>query len=190
MKLAALCALLAVAASAQEPQLKTRPAAEAMQRKLTAIRRNAQRPLPAPVTTNLPEAEVNDWFASRYAQLPKGVKTLRLSGLNGQVTANARIDFDEITGGAAASNPLLAMFRGVHQVDVVATGQAGAGQATLHVQSVVLDGVAIPRVVLQLFLENFVRPRYPNVGIDTRFTPGYRIDSATIGEHALTVVQK
>ena len=189
-----LCLVLAMAAPAQSPQLKARPSrssgADALQHKLDSIRRNAQRPLPAPVTTTLLEAEVNAWFASSYAQLPRGVKTLRLTGENGHVTANAKVDFDEITEGRAASNPLLAIFRGLHEVEVVATGHAAAGQATVHVQSVALDGVSIPGVVLQFFIEKFLQPRYPNVGLDTRFTPGYRIDSAQIGAHALTVVQK
>ena len=192
MKLA-LCFLFALAAAAQTPQLKPRtgasPEAEALQRKLDTIKRNAH-PQHTPVTTALPESEINAWFASSYAQLPQGVRTLHLVGQNGQVTANAKVDFDEITAGRAGSNPLLAMFRGIHDVEVVATGRADDGQATVRVQSVALDGVVIPPMVLEFFVERFITPQHPSVGIDSHFTPGYHVDSARIGEHVLTVVQK
>ena len=192
MKLA-LCFLFALAAVAQTQQLKPRPAAgpeaEALQRKLDAIKRNAH-PQRKPVTTALPESEVNAWFASGYSQLPQGVRTLHLVGLNGQVTAHARVDFDEITAGRAGSNPLLVIFRGIHDVEVVASGRADDGQATVHVQSVALDGVVIPSMVLEFFVERFITPQHPSVGIDSHFTPGYHVDSARIGDHVLTVVQK
>ena len=193
MKVAAICALAAALALPALPQtLKTRPGnspADALQRKLDTIRRNSAHAIRSPITTDLPEGEVNAWLASSYAQLPKGVRSLHLTGLDGRVTADAKVDFDEFTGGVG-SNPLLAIFRGVHDVQVIATGHATGGEATLHTESVTLDGVTIPTMVLEFFVERYVQPRYPNVGIDSHFTPGYHVDSARVGAHVLTVVQK
>jgi hypothetical protein len=164
------------------------PNAESMQRKLQAIQQNAAARKPA--TTILTEAEINAWFASSYAQLPKGVHTLKISGDNGQVTGSAQVNFDEVKEGRSSNNPLMMLFGGTHDVQVVATGQATNGEATVHVQSVSLDGIEVPRTALEFFVDRYIKPKYPNVGLDSTFRPGYRIDSATVGAHQLTIVQK
>jgi hypothetical protein len=43
---------------------------------------------------------------------------------------------------------------------------------------------------LQLFVDKFLTPKYPNLGIDSQFQMADRIDSATVGTHELTVTQK
>jgi len=43
---------------------------------------------------------------------------------------------------------------------------------------------------LQLFVEKYVQPRYPGLGLDSKFSLPDRIDSATVGAHELTVMQK
>ena len=63
-------------------------------------------------------------------------------------------------------------------------------RSIVHVDSVSLDGVEIPRFVLQLFVEKYLQPKYPNVGLDSRFGLPDRIDTAIVGQHRLTVAQK
>jgi hypothetical protein len=87
-------------------------------------------------------------------------------------------------------NTLLEVFRGVHDVDVVAHAHAAAGVGYVEVDSVSLDGVEIPRFVLQLFVANYIQPKYPNLGLDSSFRLPDRIDQATVGVHELTVTQK
>jgi hypothetical protein len=55
---------------------------------------------------------------------------------------------------------------------------------------VILDGAEIPRFLLELFVEKYLKPKYPEVGMDTRLALPDKIDTATIGNHVLTVVQK
>jgi hypothetical protein len=100
------------------------------------------------------------------------------------------VDFDRIRAGVRSSNPLLSIFSGVHDV-VVATHAYGAGgQGYVHVDSVSLDGVGVPRFLLQLFVEKYLQPKYPQLGLDSRFSLPDRIDTATVGQHKLTVTQK
>ena len=56
--------------------------------------------------------------------------------------------------------------------------------------SVSLDGVEVPQFVLRLFVEKYITSRYPNVGIDSQFKLPDRIDSALVGPHQVTLVQK
>ena len=68
---------------------------------------------------------------------------------------------------------------------------AGAqGQGLVHVDSVSVDGVEVPQFVLELFVEKYLRPKYPNIGIDSRFALPARVDAATVGLHKVILTQK
>ena len=64
------------------------------------------------------------------------------------------------------------------------------GEGIVHVDSVSIDGVEVPSFVLQLFVDKYLKPKYPNVGIDSRFALPARIDTATVGLHKVSVTQK
>ena len=51
----------------------------------------------------------------------------------------------------------------------------------VHVDSVSLDGVEVPQFVLELFVEKYLKPKYPNIGMDSRFALPARVDAATSG---------
>ena len=73
---------------------------------------------------------------------------------------------------------------------VQAHAHGSGGQGIVQVDTVSLDGVEIPRFVLQLFVEKYLQPKYPNIGLDSRFALPDRIDTATVGRHKLTITQK
>jgi hypothetical protein len=39
-------------------------------------------------------------------------------------------------------------------------------------------------------VEKFLRPKYPKVGLDSRFSLPEKIDTATVGQQKLSVTQK
>jgi hypothetical protein len=100
------------------------------------------------------------------------------------------VDFDQVKAGRHTSNPLLSLFSGVHDVVVVANASGTAGQGLVDVQSVSLDGVEVPQFLLEIFVEKYLKPKYPNVGLQSRFRLPDRIDTAIVGEHKLTVIQR
>src|SRR5258708_3049426 len=164
--------------------------AESLQRKLDHIQQNAQLPRPDPAPTVMTEEEINDYIASGHITLPQGVKKLTLQGKSGVITAFANIDFDEIRAGQRSSNPLLSLFSGRHDVRVEADADAKDGDGHVHVRSVNLDGVEIPPMALQFFVNKYITPKYPNVGIDSQFKLRDKVDAATVGYHKLTVTQR
>ena len=166
------------------------PAVESMQRKLDRIQSNGAQAHPRPLTTVMTEQEVNSYVASGRVQLPKGVRSLRFSGQPGVIDSWARVDFDQLTAGQRSANPLLSMFSGAHDVTVTAHGSGARGVGTVHIDSVALDGVTIPDFALQMFVNHYVKPKHPNLGIDNRFQLPDRIDTAVVGDHILTVTQK
>jgi hypothetical protein len=161
-----------------------------MERKLQHIENNSAAAHPDPAPTVFTEVEVNAYLASGGVILPQGVQSVHLQGQSGVVTATTRVDFDRLKAGQNSSNPLLSIFSGVHDVVVNADAHGAGGQGFVHVNSVSIDDVDVPRLVLQLFVEKYLQPKYPGVGLDSRFTLPDRIDTATVGLHNLTITQK
>jgi hypothetical protein len=192
-----LSLLLALALAAQQPR---RPASqtEAMylsaaasaDRKLQHIEQNSKRSSPDQQPTMLTEQEVNAYMASGNVILPAGVKSVRFRGHPGVIDATARVDFDQITASRRASNPLLSLFSGVHDVHAVARAEGSGGEGRVEIQSVDLDGTNVPRVALEYFVSRYVTPKYPEVGMDSIFKMPYRIDTAAVGQGTLAVTQK
>jgi hypothetical protein len=166
------------------------PELASIEKKLHHIESNGAAAHPDQTPTVLTEKEVNAYIASDNVKLPEGVKSVRLVGASGVITGTAKVDFDKVREGAHSSNPLLGIFTGVHEVVVVAHGHGTVGKGYVHVDSVSLDGVEVPHLILELFVEKFLTPKYPQIGIDSQFALPNRIDTATVGEHQLTIVQK
>lgn len=184
-------AFLGLILALAQPALPTanNPAAASLQRKLDRIQSNGEQAHPRPLTTVMTEQEINAYVASGRVQLPKGVQSARFSGHGGVIDSWARVDFDQLTAGQRSMNPLLSMFNGVHDVAVTAHGSGARGVGNVHIDSVALDGVTIPDFALQMFVNHYIKPKHPNLGIDNRFQLPDRIDTAVVGNHELTVTQ-
>src|SRR5262249_28753423 len=139
------------------------PELASMEKKLHHIETNGSAARPDQTPTVFSEKEVNAYIASDSVKLPQGVKSVRLSGTPGVITGTAQVDFDKVREGVHSSNPLLGIFSGVHEAVVVAHGHGVAGKGYVHVDSVSLDRVEVPRFILELFVEKFLMPKYPQV---------------------------
>jgi hypothetical protein len=176
-------------ASSPSPEASHR-LASSMQRKIDHINQNAQKTPPDQTPTVMTEEEVNDYLASGAVQLPTGLKKVVLEGQQGVIDANLQVDFDEIRAGQRSSNPLMAIFSGRHDVRLDADAAGSGGQGKVHVRTMSIDGVDVPRIALEYFVQKYVTPKYPNVGLDSQFQLPAKIDLATVGYHKLTVTQK
>jgi len=160
------------------------------QAKLQHIERNAGMAHPDRTPTGITEQEVNAYFAAGKVKLPAGVESVTFQAQPGIITASCRVDFDQIKAGTHSSNPLLSLFSGVHAVVVVADASGTAAQGLVDVQSVSIDGVEVPQFLLEIFVEKYLTPKYPNVGLQSRFALPVKIDTAVVGEHKIAVIQK
>jgi hypothetical protein len=167
----------------------TGPAAE-MDRKIDVVEANAARNPPRRMSTDLTEAEINAYIKSPAVKLPSGVRNPQLTGLDSKVTGTAQVDFDQIKEGRSSSNPLLGLFSGTHDVKVQVHGIGTNGQANIDVDSVEIDGVGVPRMALEFFIDHYLKPKYPGIGMHSTFKMPDRIDTAVVGRHVLTLVQK
>ena len=192
----ARCALLlAVTLLAQYSLTQTNSAPNparvaSVENKLQHLQSNGAEAHPDPAPTEFTEQEINAYFASGNVNLPAGVRSVAFQEQPGVVIATSRVDFDQLKAGKNSYNPLLSVFSGQHDTVVTAHAYGAAGQGLVHVDSVYLDGVEIPGFVLELFVQKYLKPRYPELGVDSRFALPARVDTATVGLHKVTVTQK
>jgi hypothetical protein len=161
-----------------------------MQGKLQHIESNGRLTHPDQSPTTFTEQEINAYLSSGAVKFPSGVRSLNLQEQSGIAIGGSQIDFDQLKAGINSSNPLLSVFSGVHDVIVNANAHGSGGKGFVHVNSVSLDGVQVPKFVLQLFVDKYLAPKYPQVGLDSEFDMPARIDTAVIGSHNLTITQK
>jgi hypothetical protein len=185
-----LCSLLTHHSLAQARSGSNSAPVASFERKLQHVQNNGAQPYPDPSPTEFSEQEINAYFASGNVQLPAGVKSVVFQEQPGIVIGSSRVDFDQLKAGKNSYNPLLSIFSGLHDVVVTARAYGVKAEGLVHVDAVSLDGVEVPQFVLELFVEKYLKPRYPNIGLDSRFALPARVDAATIGLHRVTVIQK
>lgn len=183
-----ICALLlAFIATAVATQSRDLISAE---KKFDHIESNGRTRHPNQSPTFVSQQEINAYLASDNIELPAGVQPPELEGQDGVVTGKTKVDFDKVREGTHSSNPLLSMFSGIHEVIVIVHAHGEDGQGHVHVDSVALDGIEVPRFVLQMFVEKFIQPKNPQIALDSQFALPDRIDSATVGKHQIAIIQK
>ena len=162
----------------------------AMERKIAYLKQNAAKSHPDPKPTEITESEANAYFNEGGVKLPKGVSHVRLSSTPGTIDGHAQVDFEALTQGKSSANPLLSLFSGTHDIHVVAQATGSNGTGSIRAQSVSLDGIEVPQMLLQLFVQHFLTPKYPNVGITSTFKLPLRIDSAIVATARARLTQK
>jgi hypothetical protein len=190
--LVALVCLALTAATETKPAAAQKQAslADSAAQKLGRLQRNGIQQKPDQTPVVLTDEELNAYFAEGRVKLPKGVKSVRYSTEPGIISADTEVNFDEVRAGQESSNPLLAIFSGVHDVQVVAHAAGSGGLGRVQVESVALDGVKVPRFALEMFVDKFIRPKYPQAGLDSQFKMPARVDLAVVGDKQLTLTQK
>jgi len=189
-KLLAFLLLLATTPLVAQDQPQHSAAYRSMEQKIAHLKQNAARTHPDPEPTEITQDEANAYFAEGGVKMPKGVTGLILTATPGTIDGHANVDFDAITEKARSKNPLLGVFTGVHDVHVVSQASGSNATGTIAVQLVELDGIEVPQFVLQLFVDRYLKSKYPNVGLTSTFKLPMRIASADVESGKVSLIQK
>ncbi|MBI4465107.1 MAG: hypothetical protein HY647_10420 [Acidobacteria bacterium] len=138
----------------------------------------------------LSEQEVNSYFRYELASaLPPGVSKIRLQFHPHRPIGFALVDFDKIK--EISSTPLLGYFlQGVHAVGVEGTFSSSNGTGQFQLETVTLDGIALPQIVVDFLIERYVKARYPNAAIDRPFSLPFSIEQVRVEEGEVVLVSR
>lgn len=164
--------------------------AQRFQSKLDFLERNGNANPVQRHSTQINADEVNAWFREGGYKLPQGVQKVIFHSQPDTIQADTTVDFDAVKEGKRNLNPLLSVFSGVHEVQITATGSAQNGRGQVNVQTVSIDGVGVPHLALEMFVNKYLTPKYPNIGLENNFEMPDRIDTATIGNDNALLTQK
>jgi hypothetical protein len=164
--------------------------AQRFQSKLDFLERNGNSNPVQRRSTQINADEVNAWFREGGYKLPQGVQKVIFHSQPDTIQADTTVDFDALKEGKRNLNPLLSVFSGVHEVQITATGSAQNGRGQVNVQTVSIDGVDVPHLALEMFVNKYLKPKYPDIGLENNFEMPDRIDTATIGNDNALLTQK
>ena len=142
-------------------------------------------------SVRISEAEANSYL--QYEMLPyfpPGVSRVRLKFHPARPQGSLQVDFGKLKEAFGGSgNPLVDYFlQGVHTLGVEGTFTSSGGIARFALQTVTLDGVALPRMVVDFLIERYLKPSYPEVSIDRPFRLPFSIDKMSVEEGSVLLI--
>jgi hypothetical protein len=186
--LALLGTLLLAASHAQQPHSTAYDSAAG---KIAWLTENAHSSNPSTHPTVLTASEWNAYLNEGGVKLSVGLSNIRISSQPTVVHGDADVDFDRLTSNRTRNNPFLALFTGKHHVTAIARVAAVNSVGSVRVDSILFDGVEVPRVALVYFANRYLHPKYGNAaGLDSTFPLHAHIATAIVGADKVTITQR
>jgi hypothetical protein len=128
------------------------------------------------------QSEIDAYVQHELApQFPKGVEQVQIQLGQGSISANSRINFDELETSEGKKNPLLAaLFRGEHALAIVAGLKSQNGMGSYEVSKVILDDREIPKPLVDMLIQKYIVAKYPAAKPNTPFPLPYKIDRVDV----------
>lgn len=144
-------------------------------------------------TLRFSEAELNSYLHyDMESEFPPGISKPRVKLQPGRPQGFVEIDFDKLKSASKNQpNPIVDyLLRGVHTLSVEGTLTGSKGTGQFHLETVSLDGITMPRVVVDYLIEHYLKPRYPEVAIDRPFALPFPIDKLTVDAGSLELADR
>jgi hypothetical protein len=139
-------------------------------------------------------AELNAWVRVKAPTVVHdGFRQPRVVLGDGEASATALIDFLKVRhAGGVETNWLVAkLIQGEKLVKARAGIRSAHGQATVHVLSVEIGGLAVTGAPLDFLVQNFLLPFYPDAKIDEPFKLAGNVDRIVVTPaEALVYIRK
>ena len=139
------------------------------------------------------EPEANSYLHYGLSpSFPSGLSQVRLTFQPNRILGSSLVDFDKLKEGRRVPpNPLADfLLRGEHTVAAQGTVWGANGAAEFHLEWVTLDGVTLPRAVVEFLIEYYLQSRYPAASIDRPFPLPFAIDSLRAEAGAVVLAGK
>jgi hypothetical protein len=120
------------------------------------------------------------------------VRNLRISLAAGRATGYADVDFLRLRTAAGVQSGwiLRPILSGERPVSVKARFDSRNGRARVDVERVEVSGIPIEGRALELLVDDYLRPTFPDVRIAQWFGLRYNIERFTVAPSGVTVILK
>jgi hypothetical protein len=144
-------------------------------------------------TIQLTEMEANSYLAYELTEdIPAGISDVLLRFLPSRIGGSAVVDFDKLKEGMRTQpNPFVDfLLRGEHMLEVEGSASGVNGVGEFRLERVLIDGVEVPRMVVDYMIEQFLLPRYPSAAINRPFELPSSIDTFQAQTGSVTMTGK
>lgn len=174
-------AILAIS-SQDVPRTPISPAAaDALGLKIAAIlgaESDGTRP-PAATTVAVSEIEMESFVVYWMQEdIPPRVEAIDVTVTDGAIRADTRLLFEDHL---ATGNPLVdRILLGTHRLRIGGRLEAMEGRGTFMLDEVHVDGIRIPLAVVDILVDLYVKPDYPDVDLDAPFDLPWGVERVTL----------
>lgn len=136
------------------------------------------------------EKEIDSYLHYQLSALyPKGLDEIRVQILDDAFRARARVNFDELQSGIKAGKVTVmsSLFTGVHELELDGKLTARNREGSYDILGLSLDHTEIPKPLIDLLVDKFVKPKYPDVVPNKEFALPYDIDRIECRQGKLTI---
>jgi hypothetical protein len=144
-------------------------------------------------SVRISEPEANSYLYYEMAsEFPPGVSKPHLKFSAGRMQGTVEVDFDRLKQGMRTPpSPLVAYFlAGIHTVGVEGPFSATNGMAQFHLETVTLDDVVMPQMLVDYLIDHYLKSRYPGLAVDRPFSLAPSVDRVVVESGDVLVTSK
>ena len=164
-------------------------AARSLDEKIIAIREadmSRTRPPGAADSVDVTDTEMESFVIYAMAdEIPARVDSIDVAIESGMISAATELTFDseESTG-----NVIIDMLmESTHSLFVKGMLEGSGGRGKFQLSQVRVDGFPVPLIIVELLVDRFVTPRYPQVDLDEPFDIPWGIEAIILSDGLATI---
>jgi len=116
--------------------------------------------------------------------IPVDIESVRVGLTPGMIAADTKLTLPPGTTG----NPLVdALVSGTHSLQVGGKFTAAKGEGKFDLQSVTVDGIPVPNILIDSLIRKYAKPKYPDVDLKKPFDLPWGIQAIDVGQGKATV---
>ena len=162
--------------------------AKSLQDKIDAIKKAKDMPDRAPGESRveLSEAELESYMLfSLKDQIPAQMDSFDVQLEPGTVGAQTQLTFPSDATGNAIIDVVLG---GTHDLFVKGALAGADGHAKFDILEIRVDGIPVPKILIQSLFDKYVQPKYPDADLKEPFDLPWGIEELTLEQGKATVV--
>lgn len=174
--------------AAEENDTISPKSAKSLQDKIDAIKKAKDMPdrVPGASRVELSEAELESYMLfSLKDQIPAQMDAFEVQLQPGTVAAQTQLTFPS----DATGNPIIdVVLGGTHDLFVKGALAGTEGRGKFDFQEIRVDGIPVPKILIQSLFDKYVKPKYPDADLREPFDLPWGIEELTMEQSKATVV--